>query len=1318
MAASVAARVGGEPVLVESLTDEFSTTVVNPDGSFTTASALGQQRFADGEGGWVEVDLDMVERADGSVGPAAHPLGLGLPGEGRAEGLSDVSVSHPGAGREVVWRLPLRGEPELDGPVARYADSWPGIDVVIDARRSGFEQTFVIESADAVAGLPGGDQVSWSIPLQAKGLVARQGGEEGVVEFVDAKERVVSQVVAPEAFDAVVDEFSGGPSNLTPVDLQVQQGAGRGKATLTLSVSREWLMDPARVFPVTVDPTYAALNVAPTMDTYVQKAYPSAANASDDELLVGTYNGGTDVARSFLNFSTASLVGKQIKSAQLSLYENWAWSCTAKPVGVYSTSSTASSSVTWSTRPAASSTPVGSVDAAKRSDGTGDCAQGRVKIPMTSLVQTWSGQAAGTKTVMVRAGSETDSSGWKRFYSSESSYPPVLEVTWNRAPATPATPVLASSTSSTYVNPGDGAAQTWTKYKRPRFESSTSDPDGNTVKLEFEVHTANSNVSSATLVASCMSLLRTGGTVVGCTPGVDLSNHMRYFVRARAHDGGGMTGSWSGFKMFYTDWTAGAAPVVSCPAPYTDGSWATNVPTSNVTCRVSGAAASTWDQNVQLKVQVDAGAWKTYSIPNSTDPAVAGVNVTVPRAAGGHNVRVIGVNRTGVETSQVVYSFGYGAAGMAAPVGDPRPTVTGVVPVSAAAPPAQSGQTVSAKIQYRTAGSAGGSDASNWFDAADSVSVAQKDGQSVATGNWNTAAPAVNTNTGADERMPVVLEVQVCFTYGGGATKCTGEADARSVFRVPHAFGDGFPVAEAGPGQVALFTGEFNTTVTDVSVPGYTGQMSLSRSHATYGLPATAAQGVFGPGWVANLDGSDAGLAGATLIDNTLLDGSLVLVGGDGEAIVFDPPSSSSGTYTARKVATLETGAWLPGSEETAAAGISAAVSGSGSSTKVELTDLDGNVTTFTPASSTQAPAAGKAGVFSPASVVEIGVPGQMSFARDSAGRVTRIIAPSPTGVSCPGTGAVTAPGCRVLDITYGTTTSGGEVSGQVKSVSATLFNPAKAGGAGMETTVVASYAYDATTKRLASVTDPRTGLATAYAYDSAGRLTSLTPPGLSAHTLEYTGGTGTVPAQLTAVKQGGTQVARFVYSINPSTPPAGLPALDTATVSAWGQDAAQTPTYAAAVFGQDKPITATTPAAVPAGDWVHAEVQYTTARGYTVNTASYGADQWQVTATGYDQHGNVVRELDASAIAKTGVFGPTGLEDGEQVWSADQVQTLAELTVYNSEDLTAADGTVLAPAGTLETDSYGPARTSHVPGLGVTENVRPHTSLSRCLCK
>jgi hypothetical protein len=43
---------------------------------------------------------------------------------------------------------------------------------------------------------------------------------------------------------------------------------------------------------------------------------------------------------------------------------------------------------------------------------------------------------------------------------------------------------------------------------------------------------------------------------------------------------------------------------------------------------------------------------------------------------------------------------------------------------------------------------------------------------------------------------------------------CSGRAG--SATRLRHAFGNGFPTAEAGPGQVAWWTGEFNSDATDI----------------------------------------------------------------------------------------------------------------------------------------------------------------------------------------------------------------------------------------------------------------------------------------------------------------------------------------------------------------------------------------------------------------------------------------------------------------------------------------------------------------------
>ncbi|MFL0461242.1 hypothetical protein ACH0CA_12445, partial [Kytococcus sedentarius] len=74
VSAGVAAAVSGEPVVVESLTDQFSVTSVNPDGSFTTEESAGPVRFQDDEGRWRDIDLDLGAAGEGELVPASHPL--------------------------------------------------------------------------------------------------------------------------------------------------------------------------------------------------------------------------------------------------------------------------------------------------------------------------------------------------------------------------------------------------------------------------------------------------------------------------------------------------------------------------------------------------------------------------------------------------------------------------------------------------------------------------------------------------------------------------------------------------------------------------------------------------------------------------------------------------------------------------------------------------------------------------------------------------------------------------------------------------------------------------------------------------------------------------------------------------------------------------------------------------------------------------------------------------------------------------------------------------------------------------------------------
>ncbi|WP_233225892.1 DNRLRE domain-containing protein [Amycolatopsis sp. CA-126428] len=1183
--------------------------------------------------------------------------------------------------RQVEWLAPWTlPAPVLDGTKATYPDIQPGVDLVLHARRSGFEYDFVVKRRPAAA-------PEWRIPLQLKGLTAQQK-TDGTIDFVDSANRVHSSIPVPLMWDAAVDRRSGEPTNRTPVKTAVETAAN-GAATLVVTPDARWFNDVKRTYPITVDPTYAAGTAYSSFDTWAQSDYTTDQSASP-ELKVGTYNDGAVKARSFLNFSVAPFTGKQIVSANLFLFETWSYSCTASAFVVRS-STPASTATRWTSQPTIGA-QYGSASWAKGHDG--NCPAGRVSVPITGLVQAWSNATYPTGGLTVMAANEADSNSWKRFHSSEGSADPYISYTYNRPPAVPAIPTVTETLG--YAAPG-GATYYYAAGRRPWVQTKGTDADGNTVRYEFEYHTSTV-VSSTTLKASCTSSAYASGTTAGCRPTAELPDNTAIVVRARTFDGSLRSG-WSGWVLIRVGSAVPAAPTITCP--YANGSWTDTPPAANFTCTIA-APGPGFNAPGYVRVTVDGqlrptnftgGAPGQLKITPSSDPNVGKAVITMPNSPGLHTIKAQAETPAGKLSTASTYSFGYGGSTLSSPAVSPRLTTTGGVRIAASGPPKGSSATPTASVRWRLSGYGGASESAGWNTAASAPLTVTDNGAAGVTvsGIWNTAADTQDGQLDADpssagvqptvlnDRLPALLDVQVCLTYTS-TTQCTWSQTKSSVLRVPHAFGNGFPTAEEGPGQVALWTGEFNTEATDISVPGYTGDLTVSRSHSTFAGANDTVTGVFGPGWTAGFDGAEAGVAGMQVIDNTRTDGTIALVDGDNTTMVFESPSSKR-----RSTATLEAGTWVPAEEDAAQGRAKLTVGSTGAGTTIAYTEDDGTTTTFVTTAAT-APTAAAAGTFRPSSVAEAGVAGKTAYTYDATGRVARILAPAAPGVVCADAqGAyANAVGCRSLRFDYGTS---GSANGRLVTAWLDIYNPDKPGGAGMDSIKVAAYGYDAV-GRLATATDPRSNLTVGYGYDGGNRLTSVAPPGQIPFQLTYT---AAPDVKLANVKRdrpagdptGGTAtLASFVYDV--PTAGQGLPDLTSSTVDKWGQ--VSYPVKGFAVFGAEHPAPATTPSGIAAGDWEYARLQYTDDDGYTVNTAEFGAGAWQYTATDYDAKGNEVRELDQRALRL--------ILDGAEA-GADQ---LASTTVYNQDE-------------TLITDSYGPAKMATLRD-GSTRLLRTHRKI------
>lgn len=1224
-------------------------------------SHIGIQRFRGKDGEWVDVDLDLQKRSDGTVEPQGHAFGLTLPGKGRGQWMSVEDGL--GKGRDVKLGFPMDlPEPTLEGSTATYEQVQPGVDMVVEALRTGFEQFFILEERPTAP-------VTWELPLQTKGLTAKPA-KDGGVEFVDAKGTIVSRIPAAIAWDKTVHDTTGEHTNTSKVDLAVEQKSP-GQGTLRITPDSAWLADESTQYPVTIDPTYAATTRTTTFDTYVHEGYTSGQSTST-ELKLGN-DGAGNRARSFLEFQLGTMKDKRIMSASLKLRATHSWSCNTRYWEAWKVGSDVSSSTVWSNQPAWET----QYAASNQTKGySSSCPDGEVSINIKSMVQMWADNNLTTNRLGLMAANEGDEYGWKKFASSETSYDPYISITYNRVPGTSAAPTVAPVASYN--------SALYTSDTTPAFTSKATDADGNTVKLTYEVH-SSTTTSSTTLKASCTTAYVASGSNAACSSATALADNATYYVRAKANDSM-QDGAWSSWTTFKMAAATPAGPTITCTG-HPDGSWTDNPPASNVSCRISATGSGT-NAPGWITYAIDGGATQRVQITQSTDPAVAKVDVTVSNKAGGHRISAWAESPSGKVSAEKKYAFGYGKVGIDSPATHPMPVTTGALAIEASGPPASTGTTATAELKWRLAASGDG-ETSGWNTAKSlTVTTDAATGGLKISGSWDTMSADRDAAAGIDldSRVPTTIDLQVCVTYSAG-DQCTWNSGPLQVLRVPHAFGEGFPVSDAGPGKVALWTGEFTTAATDVSVPGYVGDLSLSRTHSTYAGSPTASSGVFGPGWTASMNGPDAGVAGAELIDNTRVDGTLLLISPEGEPMVF---AAASG-WIRRTGANLATGTWNAVDDETGHLGAKASVSGTGTGTTFSFVDPDGVTTTF---KATTAPSTTAAGVFAPSTVAEPGVASKVTYTHDSAGRVTRILAPIATGLTatdCPAAGDL-APGCRALDITYAssttaTSTSNGDITGQAKEVTLKIYDP---GASAMTSIPVARYAYRSD-KRLATFTDPRTGLTTSYGYDGSGRLSSLTEPGLTATTFEYAG----TPAKLARVKRanpvsvGGTAtLATVLYGI--PTSGNGLPDLSANGVADWGQT--QAPTYAAAAFGPDKAIGTLDPGAVAAADWSYADIQATDERGYTLNTAAHGAGVWQRTWTDYDSHGHPVRQLDAGDIA--------AIVAGDAV--ASQAGTI---TKYN----TAANGPASTPAGSVVTDAYGPARWVTLTD-GSRAFARPHT--------
>jgi RHS repeat-associated protein len=1262
--ARVDAKAQGHRVEVLSERTEMSQTFVSAKGAITREIAAAPVRVRDSSSdGWGPIDLTLSKQSDGSLAPAA------VPGKVRLSGGEDADTKGVlvavGAGKRSVsldWAGALP-KPTINGSIATYADVKPGMDLKVEVTRTGFEQYFVLKERPVA-----GEEPSLTLPVSTTGVVIADDDKPG--QTLETKSGDEVGAISPAlTWDATTEHGVHTQSNLSDSELKTVDG----KRSLVITPDADFLQSPATTYPVTIDPS-VTLTGSAISDVYLKSTTPDG-NVGGTQLLVGTNDSGTTKYRSLVTVSTgAAMKGATVQSATLGLWENGSGSCTAAPVTAYGFATRHYAvNQTWNSQPADINNPT-TVTTAKGYSSS--CAAGWVSFDVAQQLQASLNAPWEVMSVELRA-DETTNSGFKSFDSAEGAHVPTMTVTYDLPPAKPLVPAVSAGTT--------GATKVYTSSLSPSLSSTSADPETENVKYTYSVYSAASPQDSTTLVGSCTTSYVPSGSSASCAPNVTLADGTSYWARATATDATGVSGKTSGSLYFATAAAKPTAPTISCPSPYTDGSWASSAPSSAVVCTVSVLGNYKGLGPKQILVSLDGG-------DNTVTPVAASgtttANVSVSKTGGVHTITASTVSGAQLSSATMTYRFGYGSPGLATP-NDGLKTL-GPVKISAYGPFRGAAAGVSAQLQWRVSGAASASTGWNTVSTTDVTPSSPSTSPQLAT-TWDSTTatsdasvtPAVTLNA----RLNTLIDVRVCFTYDSGTPQCSTDAGTNTtVLRIPSAFDDGFPTAAAGEGTVALTTGEFTQSAVDVEIATNRGSLELDRTHSTFDGAATdGPPGVFGPGWSATLGGDDSGYGDNVVSDQTASSGMITFTSPAGETLAYTTPTGQKSS--------APVGAYVPFDENTRETNAAVTITSSGGKKSLGLTEANGSVTKWK-----QAANATQGWVLE--SVAEDGLPGATTYTTDSLDRVTRILAPVPTGVTCSATGTM-GPGCSWLRITYATATTAtastpGDFSGQLKGVYFNSYDPSVSA---MSEVKVAAYTYD-TAGRLATETNPTNSAVKTYEYAAYNGFTALTKSTVSGfapymYSYDTTGG----DVRLAGVSRGAATaggsdvvISNFRYDVSPGS---YGPNLSASEIAKWGQTTAPVKGYA--VFGMDHPVSGTP----VSSDWQYAQLYFTNAAGYTVNTANFGAGGWLISATDYDSDGAVTSSLAPTDIANARTSAAAG--------TVYDPKANAPVTRYVPELVGPDVDHPLVPADTVVQDKWSAPFTSAMQD-GTTEQVRTHT--------
>jgi len=214
-----------------SLRTANSQTFERADGTRTLKVFPAPVNFRSPSGAWMKIDNRLLPSGEG-LENAANAYRVTVPTD---LGKGAVRVDRGGHWLSLTPRGARASRVAVSGASARYDEVWPGVDVTYDALNQGVKETLTLSSPAARS------DFEFALASSA-GLTARETA--GGVQLRRRDGRPVLLLAPPFMRDA-----AGAESHAVSLEL------GDDGRTVSLEASRKWLEDPARRYPVEIDPS-------------------------------------------------------------------------------------------------------------------------------------------------------------------------------------------------------------------------------------------------------------------------------------------------------------------------------------------------------------------------------------------------------------------------------------------------------------------------------------------------------------------------------------------------------------------------------------------------------------------------------------------------------------------------------------------------------------------------------------------------------------------------------------------------------------------------------------------------------------------------------------------------------------------------------------------------------------------------------------------------------------------------------------------------------------------------------------------------------